>query len=249
MFFLLGPKTCGCGCSGVPEGACRCSHSNTFLAEAYRTLSILKIIGVILVTFYELLWGGGGGGGSPGAPLGLSCGHPWLAWLSCGLSWALLGSPGGLGVSWGSPGTPFWGSGQGGWEGSFLIAICFKSDLKPVLVTLGPFGSFGSGTAGWHSKFALSEFCISRPLLELEIRIPAGILQGLEIRIPAAVQILHFKAGTRNSHSRCGSVVNSAFQAFAGTRNSHSRCGSVVNSAFQASCWHSKFAFPLRIPQ
>jgi hypothetical protein len=175
VFFLLGPKTCGCGCSGVPEGACRCSHSNTFLAEAYRTLSILKIIGVILVTFYELLWGGGAGG-SPGASwacLDSLVGSP-------GLSLALLAV---LGVSWGSPGTPFWGSGQGGWEGSFLIAICFKSDLKPVLVTLGPFGSyFGSGTSGWHSKFAFplrfpSEFCISSPSLAFEIRIPAAVPQ------------------------------------------------------------------------
>ena len=117
-------KKNGCGCSGVREGACRCSHSNTFLAEAYRTLSILKIIGVILVTFYELLRGG-----LPWAPLG-------SPGLSCGLSWARLGSPGLslallalLGVSWGSlgsPGTPFWGSGQGGWDGSFLIAICFQ---------------------------------------------------------------------------------------------------------------------------
>ena len=135
MFFLLGPKKCGCGCSGVREGACRCSHSNTFSAEAYRTLSILKIIGVILVTFYELLWGGVPWGSW--ARLGSLVGSPGLAWLS----WA-------LGVSGGSPGIPFWGSGQGGWEGSFLIAICFKSDLKPVLVTLGPFGTyFGSGFA------------------------------------------------------------------------------------------------------
>ena len=56
-----------------------------------------------------------------------------------------------------------------------------------------------------HSKFALplglyNEFCISSPL------------QALEIRIPAAV--LHFKpfAGTRNSNSRRGSSMNSAFQ-------------------------------------
>jgi hypothetical protein len=34
----------------------------------------------------------------------------------------------------------------------------------------------------------------------------------------------------------------------AGIRNSHSRCGSVVNSAFDASCWHSKFASSLRNP-
>ena len=78
--------------------------------------------------------------------------------LSCGLSWARLGSPGLslallalLGVSWGSPGSPgapFCGFGQGGWEGSFLIAICFQNDLKPVLVTLEPFGTyFGGGFA------------------------------------------------------------------------------------------------------
>ena len=131
MLFLLGPKKCGCGSSGVREGACRCSHSNTFSAEAYRTLSILKIIGVILVTFYEL---------------GALLGTPGPTWA---LLWALLGSPGLnlallalLGVSWGSPGSPgapFCGFGQGGWEGSFLIAICFQNDLKPVLVTPGAF--------------------------------------------------------------------------------------------------------------
>jgi len=34
---------------------------------------------------------------------------------------------------------------------------------------------------------------------------------------------------------------------FAGTQNSHSRCESIVNSAFQALRCHSKFAFSLRI--
>jgi hypothetical protein len=72
------------------------------------------------------------------------------------------------------------------------------------------------------SKFAFllrfpSGFCISNPLLALKIRILAAVPKWF----------LHFKP-------------------FAGTQNSHSRCGSVVNSAFQALCWHSKFTFPLR---
>ena len=140
MFFLLGPKTCCCGCSGVREGACRCSHSNTFLAEAYRTLSILKIIRVILVTFYELLRGEGWAGGSAGAP--------WarLHGLSCGLSWARLGSPW---LSWRSSGPRggllallglhFGVLDTGPGNGNFLLQFAFKSDLKPVLVTWGLF--------------------------------------------------------------------------------------------------------------
>ena len=33
----------------------------------------------------------------------------------------------------------------------------------------------------------------------------------------------------------------------AGTRNSHSRRGSIMNFAFQSPCWHSKFAFPPQV--
>ena len=37
------------------------------------------------------------------------------------------------------------------------------------------------------------------------------------------------------------------FKLLAGTRNSDSRCGSVVSSAFQVPFRHSKFVLPLRI--
>ena len=99
--------------------------------------------------FGHFLWiaSGGGGGrlgslglswaplGSPGLSGGLSwarLGSPGLSLGSPGPPWALLGSPGlslALLVSWGSPGspgTPCWRFGQGGLEGSFLIAISFQ---------------------------------------------------------------------------------------------------------------------------
>mgnify|MGYP006970208209 CR=1 FL=1 len=64
------------------EGACRCSHSNTFFAKAYRTHSILKLVGVIFVTFFGFL----------------------CLWALLGCSWVLLGLFGGFlgtpGVIW-----------------------------------------------------------------------------------------------------------------------------------------------------
>ena len=83
-----------------------------------------------------------------------------------GLAWALLAL---LGVSWGSlgfPGAPCCGFGQGGWEGSFLIAICLQKCPETRFGDPGAFLGFILGVG---------------PL-----------------------------AGTRNSQSRCDSVVFSA---------------------------------------
>ena len=130
--------------------------------------------------------------GSPGDLLGLFCGFLGTP----GVIWGLLGD---LVAFWWSLGRQcpiFWIWTGGPGNGNFLLQFAFKSDLKPVLVTLGSFrlilgvavsrnshprSGFIVISAFWHSKFAFSlriysKLCLSSIWLAFKISIPAADL-------------------------------------------------------------------------